>query len=71
MSSDINRRFAKHLRKLRERRGLTQEELAERAGIAYKHLQELEGSDPPSPRLETLDRLARALRVTRAALVNF
>jgi transcriptional regulator with XRE-family HTH domain len=71
MPSDINRRFAKRVRELRERRRLTQQQLAELADIEYKHVQALESSRPPSPRLETIEKLARALRMTCSKLLDF
>jgi transcriptional regulator with XRE-family HTH domain len=71
MPSDINRRFAKRLRALRQRRHLTQQQLAELADIEYKHVQALESGRPPSPRLETIEKLARAFRMTCSKLLDF
>jgi transcriptional regulator with XRE-family HTH domain len=62
MASAIVRLFGAHLRKLRERCGLTQEELAARAGLHVTHISLLEHGKR-SARLETLERLAKALRV--------
>jgi len=55
--------LSKNLRSLRQRRGLTQVQVAEAAALDYKHYQRLEGSDWPGVRLDTVDRLAEALRV--------
>jgi len=71
MASDINLRFARHLRGLRRKHRLTQQRLAELADIEYKHLQALESRHPPSPRLETLEKLARAFKITPAKLLDF
>lgn len=67
---DINDKFAKKLRKFREKKGLTQAELAERAGIDYKYLQKLESKAPSSPTLLTLEKLAEGLRVKITDLVE-
>ena len=39
---EIRIQFAKHLRSLRLRKGWTQEQLAEYADLAYRHVQRLE-----------------------------
>jgi len=38
----IKIQFGKHLRKLRQDRGLTQEELADRAGLHFAHVGQIE-----------------------------
>jgi transcriptional regulator with XRE-family HTH domain len=67
---NINLRFAKTLRTLRTEKGLTQEQLAEASGLDYKYLQKLEGKNPSSPTLETLNKLAMGLDITLIDLVN-
>lgn len=67
---NINQKFSKHLRRLRDERSLTQVDLAAAAGIDYKYLQKLEGKDPSSPTLETLAKLAKALAVTVSELTD-
>lgn len=69
--ADINLVFAQKLKQLRRVRNLTQEELAQRAGIDYKYLQKLEGKNPSSPTLSTLDKVARGLDMTLSDLVSF
>ena len=54
--------LAMRLKALREQRGMTQEQLAERAGISRGYLARLETARQ-DPRLSTLERLAKALRV--------
>lgn len=63
MSQDIRIAFAKRLRELRIKAGLTQEELAKRAGISVKYLQNLESDNPKNPTLITLSKLAKGLNV--------
>jgi DNA-binding XRE family transcriptional regulator len=54
--------FAGRLRELREAAGLTQEQLAERAGMAWRTITHLEGGDR-KPTWETVLALCLALRV--------
>ena len=57
------RRLATVIRELRERKKLTQEELAKRAKITRSHLALLEAGHRTNPSLDVLKRLARALGV--------
>lgn len=66
---DIARSLALHLRDLRERSGLTQEQAAERAGMATNTYQRFERGiskkdKPVNPRLSTLISLAAPLAPT-------
>lgn len=61
--STIRSRFGANLRKLRTGKGLTQEELASKAGLAARHLQKLEAGSVNAT-LDTLDRLSGALDVS-------
>ncbi len=63
--------FAQVLRHHRRAAGLTQEELAERAGLSARAVSDLERGENRTPRRDTLDLLADALRLSaeeRAAL---
>ncbi len=51
------------LRTLREKKGWTQEELAEKASVERSYLTKLETGDKVNPSLAVLKRLAKALRV--------
>jgi len=57
------------LREIRERKGMTQEALAEKVGVSRAYLSRLEMGrhDPP---LSLLRRLAKALRVKTGRLVE-
>lgn len=63
--------LGKKIRALRKDAGLTQEKLAELAGIEYKYVQMLEGKRPPSATLRTLSKLADALDVKPWELIKF
>lgn len=67
----VNARFAQRLRRLRREKKLTQEELAYLAGIDYKHLQRLESKNPSAPTLATLEKLAKAFKISLSKFLNF
>lgn len=67
--SELRARVGARLREWRKRRGLTQEQLAERAGLSYKFVGEVERG-MGNPTLETLGRLADALHLDLADLVR-
>jgi transcriptional regulator with XRE-family HTH domain len=62
-------RVAARIKTLRERRGLTQEQLAERAGVSRTYLARLE-TGKQDPTLSTIEKLARALSVRPARLLD-
>lgn len=74
--SDIATRLADHIRQLRHEAGLTQAELASRAGVTVETVARLErvlrgrSSANSNPSLETLVRLASALGVEVAELLS-
>lgn len=53
------------------RHGFTQEKLAELSGVDYKHIQLLESTDPSSPTLDTLEKLAKAFAISTSKLIDF
>jgi transcriptional regulator with XRE-family HTH domain len=57
---DHHQALIKRLRELREDAALTQETVAELAGISYKHYQSLEAGRKPDVRLTTLCMIADA-----------
>ncbi len=62
-------RFGKQLQKLRTRRGLTQEQLAVKAGLVRVYVTKLEQGEH-DPTLTMLVRLAKALRVSVTELLG-
>lgn len=72
MAKEIRLQFARRLRKLRKRRGWTQEKLAEEADLAYRHVQRLESlKNPPPAKIDTLDKLAKAFKIPPSKLLEF
>ena len=69
MRSEATRRVAERVVELRIRRNLSQETLARRARINRVTLARLERALHP-PRLDTLERIAKALSVPLTALVR-
>jgi len=61
--------MAMRLKTLRERRGMTQEQLAEKSGVSRTYLARLE-TGRQDPTLSTLEKLATALKVDVAKLLK-
>lgn len=68
---NINIRFGKRLKDLRSKKKITQEELAYLADLEYKYIQRLESKKPSSPTLNTLQKLAKAFRISLSKLLDF
>jgi transcriptional regulator with XRE-family HTH domain len=62
-------RLALRLRALRQARGLTQAQLAAKAGLSREYLARLETARQ-DPTLTTLEKLAKALKVTAGDLLR-
>lgn len=69
MKSTIKLKFGEKLKVLRQKRNLTQEQLANTMGIDYKYLQKIEGKNPPNIKIETIERFAKALKVRPSELL--
>ncbi len=61
--------LGRRVRELRQKAGMTQEEFAALAGIDYKYIQKIEGKTPPAVRIDTIEKLAKAIRVPLKKLV--
>ena len=67
----VNQKLAKRLKELRATHRLTQEKLAEVSRVDYKHIQLLESKKAPAAKLDTLEKLAKAFKITPSKLINF
>ena len=71
MNTHIGRTLSKKIKELRKKQGLTQERLAELTETSSIYIQRIEGKNPPDVRLTTVVRLAKALKVKPAELIEF
>ncbi|OGH15916.1 MAG: transcriptional regulator [Candidatus Levybacteria bacterium RIFCSPHIGHO2_01_FULL_40_58] len=67
---DIRTKFGRNLRKLRDERKLTQEELADKAGMHFTYIGQIERG-LRNPSLVNLHKLAKALKVSAGQLLPF
>jgi transcriptional regulator with XRE-family HTH domain len=65
---DLLTRFATNVRKLREKKKLSQKALADKVGISVSYVSMLERGQR-SPPLETIEKMAKALGVPPATLL--
>lgn len=71
MSTDIRLRLGKRIRELRKKCGYSQEKLAEISGIDYKHIQLLESNKPSATKITTIEKLAKAFKISPPKLLDF
>lgn len=62
--------LAQNIKKLRNQRKLSQEELAKKAGVTYSTLIKLESGVNKNPTIKTIQQLAAALEVTLDELMR-
>ena len=63
--------LADQIKKIRREKGLTQEKLAEMAGISLGHVIRLEGHRKINPTMSTLNKVCGALGVTLQSLMPY
>lgn len=68
--SKLRRKLAKNLKKIRLDKNMTQENLAERLEITVRYVQRLEGKDTPNVGVDTIEKLAKALKVKAESLLS-
>jgi len=68
--ADIRKKFGTHLRNLRTERKLTQEDLADRAGMHFTYIGQIERG-LRNPSLINLEKIAKALKVSAGTLLPF
>lgn len=67
----IRKKFADNLKKIRESKGYTQEQLAEKLDISTRYIQLLESNKRcPNVKIDTLASLAKALAVKPSAFLS-
>ena len=68
---NIRLRIGKRIRELRKKCAYTQDKLSEITEIDYKYIQRIEGKNPPALKVDTIERIAKALKVKPAELLDF
>ncbi|TBR18670.1 XRE family transcriptional regulator [bacterium] len=71
MKINIRLKLGKRIKALRIKYGYTQEKFSEATGIDYKYIQRIEGKNPPALRIDTIERLAKALKVKPFEFLKF
>jgi len=71
MEYTIRIKLGRKIRELRKKYSYTQEELSEKADIDYKYIQRIEGRKPPALKIDTIEKLAKALKVKPYNLLKF
>jgi len=71
MSNVVNIKLGKKIKEFRKKRGITQEQLAELTKTSYKYIQRIEGKNPPDIRLTTIEKLAKAFKISSSKLLDF
>ena len=64
-------KLGKRIRALRIKNHMTQEELSAQANISTKYLQNLEGSNPKTASIITIEKLAKAFGTTISQFLRF
>lgn len=62
--------YLKNLKTFRKKKGWSQEKLAREAGISYQTLIKIEQGRIKNPKLETLIKLAKALKISLDRLIK-
>lgn len=70
MENHIRLKLSRKIKELRKKCGYTQEKLSEAADIEYKYIQKIEGKNPPNLKLETLQRLAKAFKISLSEFLD-
>lgn len=70
MSMTNLKKLGEKIRKLRINKGLTQEKLAELAGVDPKTVIEIEAGKRENPTVNTLDKLAKSLNVSLSEILD-
>ena len=71
MTSTARKKLGQRIKVLRKKKGLTQDKLAEKTGIDYKYIQKIEGKNPPAVRIDTIEKLAKAFKISCSKLLDF
>ena len=68
---EARKKLAKRIRQLRKAKGWTQQELADAADLAMRHIQRLESHKPPAIELDTIVKISATFKISPSELLNF
>ena len=68
---EIRLKLARRLKALRKQLHLTQEKMAERLDVDTRYYQRLESNKPGAVKIDTIDKIAKALNLTPSKLLDF
>jgi len=71
LTPEIRLLFAQRLKALRKRSHLTQEQMAERLEMDVRYYQRLESTKPGAVKIDTIDKIAKALNLSPSKLLDF
>lgn len=71
LTPEIRLQFARRLKTLRKRFHLTQEQMAERLEMDVRYYQRLESNKPGAVKIDTIAKIAKALKLTPSKLLDF
>jgi transcriptional regulator with XRE-family HTH domain len=71
LTPEIRLQFARRLKALRTQFHLTQEQMAERLEMDTRYYQRLESNKPGAVKIDTIDKIAKALKLTPSKLLDF
>lgn len=64
----MSNRVSDNIRKLRQKKGISQDRLSKEANLALNTIVKIETGENPNPTVETLEKIAKALGVSVADL---
>ena len=70
MGQSAKNLLGKKVKELRQKADMTQEKLAALTGIDYKYIQKIEGKNPPAVRIDTIEKIAKALKQPLSKLLS-
>jgi XRE family transcriptional regulator, regulator of sulfur utilization len=70
MEHELRLKFGGNVRALRNKKGWSQEKLANNAGLTLRYIQMLESLDPPSAGLDVVEDIAKAFGISPATLLK-
>lgn len=62
--------IAKNIKKYRDKIGISQDKLSKMAGVTLHTIAKIETGSTPDPRIETVKKIAKALKITLDDLIK-